>query len=311
MYHTTLTSLPSSSHVLVLAAGLVLGTIATVSISAIADGDPTTDQVPRMFPYQGYMELDGVPLNTEALDMTFALYDGAEAVEPVYRQDLTVEVYAGRFTASIGPVGRGPNNEDVFIEQVIANADDLHLGITLLGSPEDPEDDIELSNRQRLHASPYAIWTTSATNLNVANNITIDGAAQIRDGLTVDGAAQIGDDLTVDESVHVRNNLRVDGATNVDNLIAEGTISGDFELTLEDEIARQQNNSNGSQSAVLGAANGRRFCFLTGVGFRDLDADPERGDCRVVIEQGNWRVRASLTTTPDADAYCSARCISW
>ena len=161
---------------------------------AWADGDPATDQVPRMLPYQGRLEIDGRPIDAtgaDALHLLFSLYDGADAEQPTYSQPIVVEVYAGRFTATIGPVGIGPDGAARPIDGVIAAADDLFLGITLLGDPNDPEDDVPLANRQRIYASPYAMWTTTATDLTVARNATVRGALAVSGQTTLDGGVRV------------------------------------------------------------------------------------------------------------------------
>ena len=166
-----------------IAGGVVLGALMTVGLmalglTALADGDPTTDTVPRVLPYQGTLEQNGQPIHAvgdNALAMRFSLYDGLEGEEAVYIQDLSVEVFAGRFTANIGPEGTNALGDTTSIIEVIQAADDLHLGMTLLGDVDDPEDDIALSNRQRIHASPYSMWTTSATSLDVATDLEVGG----------------------------------------------------------------------------------------------------------------------------------------
>lgn len=183
--------------------------------AAYADGDPATDAVPRIFPYQGVLELDGRPVNASgdnALHIRFLLFNGVDAEAHVYRQDLQIDVYNGRFTATIGPVGTDAAGAQVPIERVIAAADDLYLGMVLLGDPANPDDDVALSNRQRLHASPYAMWTTRATDLTVARD-TIVGR-----NLTVTGAANVQGALTVQGPVNLSN-----GAINT-NEIADGAI---------------------------------------------------------------------------------------
>ncbi|MCB9528199.1 MAG: hypothetical protein H6701_07375 [Myxococcales bacterium] len=175
----------------------LLGALVPLATAALADGDPRTDDVPRLLPYQGQLELDGRPVHAtgdDALHLLFALYDGPDAVEPVYQQPIVVEVYSGRFTASIGPVGQAPDGSERAIAEVIAAADDLSLGITLLGDPDDPADDIALENRQRIHATPYAMWSTTATDLSVARRLDVGGDAQIGGALRVDGPVGLGPD---------------------------------------------------------------------------------------------------------------------
>lgn len=63
---------------------------------------------------------------------------------------------------------------------VIANADDLHIRITVLGQydPLNPlansEDDVTLDNPQRLSLTPHAVWVTHATDFNVQGRMTVN-----------------------------------------------------------------------------------------------------------------------------------------
>ena len=176
-------------------AGLLMGIILSASFGVMADGDPTTDDVPRTLPYQGVLELNGEPVNAEglnALHILFELYDGQDAEAPAYSQPIIVEVYSGRFTATIGPLGLNADNEEVIVSEVITAADDLYLGMTLLGDPDNPEDDIALSNRQRIHASPYAMWTTSATNFNVARDAVVGRNLEVGANLIAGGDVAVG-----------------------------------------------------------------------------------------------------------------------
>ena len=171
--------------------GLVLGVSMTAAVAVMADGDPGTDDVPRMIPYQGVLEMDGAPVNAmggDAIWVEFGLYDGpGEGAQLRYTQRRALEVFRGRFTTTIGPTGEGGEP----IEEVIRAADDLYLGMTLLGNPEDPGDDVALANRQRLMATPYAMWTTSATHLTVARDLSVGGALGMGGDLSVGGDVQL------------------------------------------------------------------------------------------------------------------------
>ena len=351
------------TYTLILVVGLALGAVTTLGATVFADGDPTTDDVPRMLPYQGTLEINGQPVHatgTSALAMRFDLYDSAEAPEPVYSQRVTVEVYAGRFTTTIGPEGEGPAGEVVAIGDVVAAADDLHLGIVLLNDLEDPEDDTALANRQRLMATPYAMWTTTATSFTVARDLSAGGAlrvggtAHVGTGRPLSGAAQLQLDTnlaegapdnfndyqvlmnrgaspaashgigvqsdgalflnTTDDVVFYEDGqqrLHMDGGTlRTQNVAATGTISGDFQLALSGEHSVSHHNQDGSTERNMGATSDR-FCFLTKAGYRDVDGGSEYAECRVFATGGQWKLRAHLNNTGDADAYCTARCISW
>ena len=200
---------------LLIAAALALAMLVPTLHPAWADGDATTDAVPRILPYQGMLELDGRPLDAtgdRALHLELALYDGPEAPEPAYRQALLVEVYQGRFTAPIGPTGRGPGGGARALEDVIAAADDLYLGMTLLGDPDDPDDDIALQNRQRIHATPYAMWANTATDLTIA-----------RDAI-VGRHLAVGGDLTATGDLRVEGDVRLPANTINTGEIADGTV---------------------------------------------------------------------------------------
>ena len=194
-----------------IALGVVVGMIVSGTYGALADGDPTTDDVPRTLPYNGILELNGQPVNAsgeEAILIEFALFDGHGAEAPTYTQQILVDVYAGRFTATIGPLGQSAQDEEIEITEVITAADDLYLGMTLLGDPENPDDDIALNNRQRIHASPYAMWTTSATNLDVAADLLVRGNATVG-SLDVQGNAQVGGGMNVAGQTQAQGGLVV------------------------------------------------------------------------------------------------------
>ncbi len=176
--------------------GALLVALMALTAPARADGDPRTDDVPRIMPYEGRLELDGRPLDAhgdDALHLEFALYDGVDAVEPVYTQSLRVEVYDGDFTSTIGPVGIGPDGQARGIADVISAADELYLGMTLLGDPDDPSDDIPLSRRQPLRATPYALWTTAATDIAVADEVQVGGDVAVGGALVATGLQVAGD----------------------------------------------------------------------------------------------------------------------
>ena len=225
---------------LVGAALLVAGLVPTLH-PAWADGDAATDAVPRILPYQGMLELDGRPLDAtgdRALHLELALYDGPDAPEPAYRQAMSVEVFQGRFTAPIGPTGLGPDGAPRPLQDVIAAADDLYLGMTLLGDPDDPDDDIALQNRQRIHATPYAMWAHTATDLTVARDAIVHRHLGVGGDLRIEGdvslpADAIAGDEIADGTVRLRD---LDGRIPGDGLAAAGdalTVDGDW---LDDRI---------------------------------------------------------------------------
>ena len=180
--------------------GLALGLCLMLAVEAIADQDPTTDQVPRRVPYSGVLELDGEPITAEgegALWMRFEILDGPEEGGAlVLQQDARVSVHRGRFHVILGEDDGVDNVVQVGdLGEAIVGADDLHLRIIMLGEhdPGNPnnaanaEDDLLLSNAQRLLMSPYAFWATHATSFNVARDLLVGDAAVVGGALTVAG----------------------------------------------------------------------------------------------------------------------------
>lgn len=260
---------------------IILLALCALPYAAQADGDPTTDNVPRILPYQGILELDGQPVNAtgdNALHLGFQLFNGPDAEQPVYRQDLRVEVYAGRFTATIGPVGVDGAGAEVPISQIIANADDLYLGMILLGDPADPADDIALNNRQRIHASPYAMWTTAATNLDVARDLRVG-----RD-LAVAQDIATGRDLTVAQDVAVGRNLAVTGDMTVQGAL--NLPAGALDAHIRDWVRGHCKVQLGWRDQCFGCAR-EPAKFVTAGADGRCDANEAHGShtgCR----NGNW-----------------------
>lgn len=71
-------------------------------------------------------------------------------------------------------------------------------------------------------------------------------------------------------------------------------------------------NADPESIVSLGAANGRRACFLVGYELHDTMANESLGRCFVEIATGNWQLRADVTEGGgDPDLICRARCLTW
>jgi hypothetical protein len=137
----------------------------TLAHTALADSNPATDQVPKLIPYQGTLEKDGVGV-TAQIPMTFSIFDGAAATTAVWTERQTVNVYAGRFMALLGSTTA---NSATNLAKAITDADNLYLSVTL----NNPSGDVALSNRQRFLPVPFALWTTAAADFKVGRNLTV------------------------------------------------------------------------------------------------------------------------------------------
>jgi hypothetical protein len=157
------------------------------------DGNNATQNIPRVVPYDGVIDFDGSGYNG-LLDIVFTLYDAADGDGAVWTEEWSAEqgravtATGGRFSVNLGTYQS--------IESVIADAGNVYLGIAL--TVPDAEEYTALSGRQRLNPVPYALWTTRATTLEVADTLTVNGATLLNGGLTVQNGLSLGTLLVSD-----------------------------------------------------------------------------------------------------------------
>lgn len=160
-----------------LAAGLALSIGGAVW--AVADGNPATDQVPRVVPYDGVLEQDGTAVHGAAAmrfslhawdDVTGAATGGALWTEEwsslaskSCTADCPVHVRAGRFMVQLG--------KHVNIMPTVQAADDVCLSIAV----HNGSDWTPLGGCQRITPAPTALWSASASALAVAGDVNAGG----------------------------------------------------------------------------------------------------------------------------------------
>lgn len=186
-------------------AGGAVALTLTLTHTALADSNPATDQVPKLIPYQGTLEKDGVGV-TAQLPMTFSIFDGATAVTAVWTERQTVNVHAGRFMALLGSTTA---NSATNLAKAITDADNLYLSVTL----NNPSGDVALSNRQRFLPVPFALWSTAAADFKVGRNLTV--ATDI----------SAGGNITATEDVYSKN-LHASSKAYIGNAIVSKYASG-------------------------------------------------------------------------------------
>ncbi len=172
-----------------------------MSVVAVADGDSTTDTVPRVIPYQGVLEIDGGGYNGE-VPMTFAIYLAQTGGSAVWTESQTVSVYNGVFGVTLGATAP--------IAATIFAADTLWLGITV--------DGVELSNRQAIAPVPYALWSARSSDFTVARDLTVARDARVDRNLSVAGASSLAG-LTVSGS------LALPSGSVTGTMLADGTVA--------------------------------------------------------------------------------------
>ncbi|NOZ02684.1 MAG: hypothetical protein GXP54_12460 [Deltaproteobacteria bacterium] len=232
--------------------GSVVTMVLALGVTAMADSNPETDQVPRLVPYQGTLEKDGKPV-TGAVDLVFDLYDGPATDTPVWTETLNVAVYAGRFSAVLGS-SSGTSATD--LAKVLTDADDVYLGVSV---KTDPDTVVPLSNRQRFLPVPYALWTTAATdfkvgrdvhvgrNLDVSGEIVLNGPITTKDSLHVDGSAYFG-------GTNYQKHTIIEGAENDGNNAALRITTNDQTMLIDgNEIDSKEDMVYLSNNSKMGA----------------------------------------------------------
>ncbi|MFH1808551.1 MAG: hypothetical protein ABIJ09_07395 [Pseudomonadota bacterium] len=199
---------------------LALGLSVLLPAVAQADQDPTTDNVPRLFAYGGLLEKDGATVSGD-VTMTFKLFDAPQAASgtALWRETQTVQVYGGHFSVLLGecdgqssPTARCPLGDDdgaASIEQMVVNADDLYLAVDL----DDGSGPVPMQHRKRFVPVPYAVWSSSATNLEVAQDLAVGRS------LTLGGPATIAGDVAAGRDLAVTRNLTAGGTATVDGKV--------------------------------------------------------------------------------------------
>ncbi len=206
--------------------------LALLGVPALAlaqvDGNPATDDVPRVVPYDGVLNLDGVTFDGQ-VDIRFSLFAAPAGGLPVWSEAWTlaeqrpVQVTAGRFSVNLGS-----------FEPIIATIEDagtLYLGIEVRAVGAEPW--VALAGRQRINPVPYALWSASAADLNVAGLATVGrldvtGRATFGENVEVTGGATVGGDVNATGDVSGRN-VTASGAVAAGETLAvtgESTLGG-------------------------------------------------------------------------------------
>jgi len=100
----------------------------------------------------------------------------------------------------------------------------------------------------------------------------------------------------------VNGNFMIDGNLDYTGTNTGMSISGPF-------YAQSLNGAGASPNTVMENQN-ESICFLTKVYVNETDSGSEDAGCYISTLSGNW-VLAAYAESSDADAYCSARCLSF
>lgn len=197
----------------IVAAGVSVGTQLVINgRTALADGNPATDNVAQTVAYTGRLELDGVAYNGN-VGMRFSIFDGASSSTPIWTEDWfepsQVTVYAGDFSVQLGSRAAG-------LAAVIARADDLYLAISI---GESADTLVPLGGRQRFTPVPYAMWSARGADFDVARDLRVARNANVVGTLTTSGST------TLSGPTAVNSTLAVSGTTTAAAINASGAVT--------------------------------------------------------------------------------------
>ncbi|MFO0748152.1 MAG: hypothetical protein U1F43_21210 [Myxococcota bacterium] len=177
---------------------------ALVSFRAAADGNPSTDDLPRLMPFAGTLEKGGVGYSGQ-VDMTFVVYDSATGTTPLWSETQTVTVYRGAFSVLLGSKAG-----TAALSAAVESAASLWVGASLTTS----SGTVVLNGRKRIVPVPYAMLTTAATGVSAGGQLVLESTvAMASDGasgpLTITDSN--GDRLTLDgNDIDSQNELWLD-----------------------------------------------------------------------------------------------------
>jgi acyl-[acyl carrier protein]--UDP-N-acetylglucosamine O-acyltransferase len=162
---------------------------------------------------------------------------------------------------------------------------------------------------------PYALWSTKSTNLDVANNLTVGGTANVTGSLRVDQDATVGTNLTVTSHTDTGSLTVAQGAT-VGETIQLNTNAADpnerttirgMKWSIHDATATC--NLNPVQAVTTMTPMATSACFITN--YADFDSDSAHiASCVESNDGTNWTL-ISTCAAVGGEWYCQAKCLEW
>ncbi|MFO0747353.1 MAG: hypothetical protein U1F43_17050 [Myxococcota bacterium] len=229
--------------------GSVVTAVLCVSLRAGADGDPNTDDLPRLVPFSGTLEKDGAVWSGHA-DLTFTLYAGATATAALWSETQEVTVNRGAFTVLLGAASAASATA---LEDQLTSDVDLYVGVSVSTA----SGTVTLADRKRIVAMPYAVLTTAATWVDAGRRLVVEDLAGMPangssgpftltdldahrltlDGDDINSTSSLGLNRFSAEAVTLSGDLSIAGALLVNGAHAADHVSGDA-LTLRADGGR-------------------------------------------------------------------------
>lgn len=314
------TSFFTRRRVTLAGACLGLGALFYTATVASADNDPSTQEVldaKLILPYDGSMMVDGAPFSGTRL-VRFELYLSQDPSAPsIWSEEQSIAVYHGNFSAGLG--------SDVSLTDIILDAEQTYVGMTILADGVEVLADVPLQGRQAIHAAPYAAWSGYAADfkaggdLSVAKSADVQGNLYAGSGLTsaaagTHGSLQISGTATTTGDVSAQDNLTVPQDLTIGGMLG---VTGTF--SLGDTLELEQNGSltfldkdfkphtlYGQYAPLLETGLTLRPLNVSSPGDHALRVLSAGGTARLAIQEGTTAVSNNLEVTRDASIQGSA-----
>jgi cytoskeletal protein CcmA (bactofilin family) len=299
-----------ASKISFMCVGILLGGVLFSVVNVMADLNPDIQGIPQVIPYQGVLELNGQPVNRmgdQAMWIDFQIHETLNSQAYRYSQRIQVEVYQGRFTALIGPSGQNQAGQTVYLTDIISSSSQLYLGMILLGDNlESDDDDILMSNRQRLMSTPYAMWASGASQFTVQQDLNVGGTVRASQ-VQVNGQLSATGDLNTSTNLNVQGNINGNGglvlggnasiggaylALGINDGLGVGNRSGQRALVHETGDVLTLNYEEDFEGGVRVGSN----LHVDG----NLEVEGSLPNYQFVCQNTGWGNFSSCTTRPEA-----------
>ncbi len=132
--------------------GVLIGVLTSMSVQTWADF--TSDNVPKLIPYQGVLEYNGQPWDALPEDVVnpnptvrFQIYRGSALTSLATCEEHNVQVHNGRFTVLLGEGTPCQGHQP--IGEVVREAEDLYVKMTIVNPFPNSEDEVALETLAR------------------------------------------------------------------------------------------------------------------------------------------------------------------
>ena len=194
------------------------------------------DNVPRVVPYDGTLELDGTAYSG-TVDMRFTMHDAANGGTQMWQEtwDSTtaqVNVYGGRFSVLLG--------SHTAIASAITEAEPLYVSVEVKDSGASSW--TALAGRQQVGATPFAMWSSVASDFDVAGDLLVQDPAVTTAGVTISNAGTVtatgavsGSSLSAGSGLVEGGTLDISGTADLGQTDVTGDINVSDDLEVGDD----------------------------------------------------------------------------